>query len=261
VHLNLDLALLAVGAALALRLAVLAALLPFMSARSVPALWRVALAVLIGAALAPAVRSQLPPTGVDLSWAAIVAETARSCLVGALLAVSISIPFEAVKFAGSLSDIQIGFSIANVIDPQSGTQMSLLSNLYYLLAVLLFFAVDGHHAMLRALVGSCTAVPLFGAIDGRAGAWLLVTEFGAFFRLGLQAAAPCVLVLLLVHIAMGVIVKTVPQINILVIGFPIQIAAGLVVLGMSMTWYRQVFFALLQGMNGQLSRLLVVLHP
>lgn len=258
--LALDLTLLAVGAAIALRLSVLAALLPFLGARSVPVLWRVALAVVTAAALAPAVRGQIPPGAIALTWTTIVGEAARSCLIGALLAISLSIPFEAVKFAGQIVDVQIGFSIANVIDPSSGLQLSLLSNLYNLLAVLLFFALDAHHALLRALVASCTVVPLFSPVDGVSGAWLMVNEFGTFFRLGLQAGAPCVIVLLLVSAAMGVIVKTVPHINILVVGFPIKIAVGLAVLGLSLAWFRQVFMILLQGMSGQLERLLVALH-
>lgn len=258
--LALDLPLLAVGAAIALRLSVLAALLPFLGSRSVPVLWRVALAIVTAAALAPAVRTQLPPEAIVLTWTTIVGEAARSCLIGALLAISMSIPFEAVKFAGQIIDVKIGFSIANVIDPASGLQLSLLSNFYNLLAVLLFFALDAHHALLRALMASCTIVPLFSPIDGVSGAWLMVDEFGSFFRLGLQAGAPCIVVLMLVSAAMGVIVKTVPQINILVIGFPIQIAVGLAVLGLSLGWFRQVFVILLQGMSGQLERLLLALR-
>lgn len=258
--LRLDMVLVAVTAALALRLSVLAALLPFFSARSVPVLWRLALAFVLAAALAPAVRSALPPGGLDLSWPAVAAEAARSALVGALLAFVISIPFEVVKYAGQIIDVQIGFAIVNTIDPQSGLQISVLANLYYLLSALLFFALDAHHVIIQALIGSCTLVPLFGPVDGGAASWLLVQEFGAFFRLGLQVAAPCVLVLLLVSAAMGFIVKTVPQINILVVGFPIKIAVGLAVMGLSLPYFRQAFQLLLRGMGGQFDRLLAALQ-
>ncbi len=258
--LSIDMTSVAVGGALALRLATLAALLPFLNARSVPLLWRLALAGVLAVALTPAVASGLPPGAIALSWSSVVGEALRSLLVGAMLALVLSIPFEVVKFAGQLIDVQIGFAIVNTIDPQSGIQISVLADFYYLLASLLFFALDGHHAVLNALVSSCTLVPLYAPIDGTAGAWLLVREFGAFFRLGLQVGAPCILVLLLVSAALGVVVKTLPQINILVIGFPIGIAVGLAVLGLSLTYFRQVFTLLLQGMDGQLGRLLSVLQ-
>lgn len=258
---RIDMVTVATGAALALRLAVMTALIPFLGQRAVPVLWRLAIAGALAAALAPAVRATMPPELARLAWPDIVAEAARSLLVGALLAVVISIPFEIVKFAGQVVDVQIGFAIVNVIDPQSGTQMSVLSNVYYLIAAMLFFALDAHHELVRALVASCTLLPLFTPLDGDAGAWVIVREFGSFFRLGLQVGAPCILVLLLVSAAMGVIVKTVPQINILVIGFPVAIAVGLAVLGLSLAWFGQVFTSLLAGMGGQLERVLGALQP
>jgi len=259
VTLTVDMTQVAVAGALALRLATLAALLPFLNARSVPLLWRLALAGVLALALTPVVAGTLPPGAIVLGWPSVVGEALRSLLVGALLALVLSIPFEVVKFAGQLIDVQIGYAIVNTIDPQSGIQISVLADFYYLLAALLFFALDGHHALLRGLVASCTLVPLYAPIDGAAGAWLLVREFSAFFRLGLQVGAPCILALLLVSAALGVVVKTLPQVNILVVGFPIKIAVGLAVLGLSLAYFNQVFGALLRGLEGQLGRLLGVL--
>jgi flagellar biosynthetic protein FliR len=260
VRFTFDLTTVAVAGALALRLATLSALLPFLNARGVPLLWRLALAIVLALALTPAVSAALPAGALALGWAGIVGEALRSLLVGALLALVLSIPFEVVKFAGQLIDVQIGFAIVNTIDPQSGIQISVLSNFYYLIAAMLFFALDGHHAFLTALVSSCTLVPLYAPVDATAGAWLLIREFGAFFRMGLQVGAPCILVLLLVSAALGVVVKTLPQVNILVVGFPIKIAVGLAVLGLSLTYFRQVFGLLLNGMEGQLGRLLGALQ-
>jgi len=261
VFLRIDMVTVAVAVALALRLSVMTALVPFLSQRAVPVLWRLAIAGAVAAALTPSVRAALPAGLTTLTWPDLVAEAARSLLVGALLAVVVSIPFEIVKFAGQVVDVQIGFAIVNVIDPQSGMQMSVLANVYYLVAALLFFALDAHHELIRALVASCTLLPLFSPLAGDAGAWVVVREFGALFRLGLQVAAPCVLVLLLVSAAMGVIVKTVPQINILVVGFPVKIAVGLAVLGLSLAWFGQVFTGLLSRMGDQLGRVLGALQP
>lgn len=256
---HLDLTELAVTGMLALRFSVLVAVLPFLGHRTVPVVWRLGLAVVVAMAVAPVVMPAAYPAAQGLGWPGLVAAAARSLLVGALLALAVNIPFTAVRYAGQVMGIQIGFAIVNTIDPQSGTQVSVLGQLYYLLGVMIFFAVDAHHVVLAAMVQSCTLLPLFGPLDGSAGSWLMLREFGTVFRIGLQVAAPCILVLLLVSATMGVIVKTVPQINVLVVGFPLRIAVGLLTLGLSLTFFREIFLASLQGLESRFGRLLAAL--
>jgi flagellar biosynthetic protein FliR len=260
VDLHLDLTHVAITAALALRFTVLAATLPFLGHRGVPVLWRVALAVVLATAVAPAVREQLGPQPLTLDWSTVTAEAARSLLVGALLSVATSVPFVAVRYAGQLTGVQIGYAIVNTIDPQSGAQVSVLAQFYYLLGTMIFFAIDAHHTVLAALVQSGTALPLFAPLDGGSGAWLLLQDFGVVFGLGLKLAAPCVIVLLMVSATMGVIVKTVPQMNVLVVGFPLRIAAGLLTLGLSLVFFGETLVNVMQGMGGQFERLLLALR-
>lgn len=245
---------------LTVRLSVVAALLPLISGRTVPVLWRLALAAVVAAACAPAVAAQTAAIPDVLTWQLLVREALTGALVGVVLSFAVGIPFAAVRFAGQIIGVQIGFSMVNTVDPQGGAQVTVLAQLYYLLAVLLFFAFDLHHLLVGALVESCRVAPLFGGVDGRAGAWLVVTEFAEFFKLGLIIAAPTVLVLLLVSAAMGFVVKTVPQINILVVGFPIQIAVGLVMIGLSLVFFSRVVSGVFQGMEEQLGRLLAALR-
>jgi len=261
VPVRLDLGWLLLTAVLALRLAVILALLPLLSSKSVPALWRVALAVTLGAAAAPAVMNVLPPGPLAITWTMVLGEAVRSLMVGALLAFTAGIPFAAVRFAGSVIGIQVGFAMVNTIDPAGAGRISVLGNLYYLLAVLMFLALDGHHALLRVMVASCRLVPPLSPWQPAGGAWWVLREFGRFFGLGLQVAAPVIVASLLVSVAMGFIVKTVPQFNILVAGFPVKIAVGLLALGLSLTYYGQVFTGLVQRMTGDLGHLLTVLQP
>jgi flagellar biosynthetic protein FliR len=142
------------------------------------------------------------------------------------------------------------------VDPQGAGQISVLSNFYYLLAVMLFFALDAHTVLLSAMVQSCILVPPLQPAALDAGAWVIVTRFGDFFTLGLRIAAPVIIVLLLVNVAMGFVVKTVPQINILVVGFPITIAVGLGVLGLSLSFYGQIFQETLGVLTSRLESLL-----
>ncbi|MFO7653886.1 MAG: flagellar biosynthetic protein FliR [Candidatus Krumholzibacteriia bacterium] len=257
---NLDVTQLLVAAALTLRFGVVIATLPLLDLRAVPAVWRLALAGVLGAALAPSVAATLPPGGVSITWASLAAEAARSLLVGVLLAFALNLAFTTVRYAGQIAGTQIGFAIVNSFDPQSGAQISVLSHLYYMLAVLLFFAVDAHHVLITALYRTGTDLPLFAPLDPAAGAWLLVQDYGRVFTLGLRIAAPVVLVLLLVSATMGVIVKTVPQINVLVVGFPIKIATGLAVFGLSLVFFREVYLALLGGLDESLGRMILALR-
>ena len=253
---RLDLTWMLVGLFLTLRLAVLTAMLPLLSGRSVPATWRIGLAMTLAAATAPAVAAELPPGAIDPSWTSLAAEALRSLGIGFLIGFSVGVPFAAVRFAGTVIGVQIGFGMVNTIDPQTGGQFSALANLYYLLAVLIFFAMDGLHTLTVAMVESTRLLPLFSPIDMGAGAWVTLERFGEFFAIGLRVAAPVILVLLLMSVAMGFVVKTVPQINILVVGFPIKIAAGLAALGVSLTFYHQVFGSVVARMESELAQLL-----
>jgi len=254
-----DASFLVIAFLLTVRLAVVAALLPLISGRTVPVLWRLALAAVVAAACTPAVVAETPSLPEVLTWQVLAREAFTGALVGVTLSFAVGIPFAAVRFAGQLIGVQIGFSMVNTIDPQGGAQVTVLAQLYYLLAVLLFFAFDLHHVLVGVLVQSARVAPLFGSVDGRAASWLLVEEFGEFFRLGLILATPTVLVLLLVSASMGFVVKTVPQINILVVGFPIQIAVGLAVIGLSLVFFGRVLSGLFLGMEEQLGRVLAAL--
>lgn len=256
---ELDITLLAVTAALAVRFGVLAATLPLLDIRSVPPLWRVALAISFAAALAPGIARSIPVGSVSLAWPALVMEAVRSLVVGALLGFTINLVFTAVRYAGSIVGMQIGFAIVNSYDPMSNSQISVISQLYYLLAVLLFFVTGAHQILVAAMYQSCIVVPPFSSGDPVGGAWFLVREFGTVFTLGLQIAAPVVIVLLLVSASMGVIVKTVPQLNVLVVGFPIKIGVGLIAVGLSLVFFKQVTVSVMGGMQGTLADLLLAM--
>ncbi len=250
---TIDMSRIALTAVVALRLGILFGLLPLLSARTVPVLWRLALAVAMAAAVAPTLPLPAGAAADLLDWRAVAGEAVTSAVAGALLAFAVAIPFAAVQFAGEIVSMQMGFSLLRAFDPTSGTQMSAVSQLYYLLAVILFFTLDAHHVVLAALVDSFRILPPFGGLAADAGAWHVVGRFSAFFRVGLQIAAPCIIVLLLVSAAMGVLVKTVPQLNILIVGLPIKIAVGLAAVGFSLVFFNEIFAGLLGSMAEEMA--------
>ncbi|MBU8869853.1 MAG: flagellar biosynthetic protein FliR [Gemmatimonadales bacterium] len=256
---ELDITHMAVTAALAIRFGVLAATLPLLDMRTVPPLWRVALAFSFAASLAPGIAAGLPAGSVDLSWPALVMEALRSLVVGLLLGFTINLTFTTVRMAGSIAGMQIGFAIVNSFDPMSNSQISVISQMYYLLAVLLFFVSGTHHVLVTSMFQSCIVVPPFGDLNPAGGSWFLLKEFSSVFAIGFRIAAPVVLVLLLVSASMGVIVKTVPQINVLIVGFPVKIAVGLATLGISLVFFHQVVDQMFLGMEEQLAKVLLAM--
>ena len=257
---DLDITLMAVTAALFVRFAVLTATLPMLDLRSVPVVWRLAVAFCFATALAPAVRAVVPFGVLDLRWQMLLAEALRSLVIGAMIGFTINLVFTAVRFAGSVADMQIGFSIVNAFDPMTGSQVSVSSQLYYILTIMIFFTTGAHQILVQAMFQSCIVIPPFGGLDPAAGAWYLLKEFGTVFSVGVRIAAPVIVVLLLVSASMGVIVKTVPQLNVLVVGFPIKIGVGLITFGLSLVFFKTVVIGLMEGMEDQLANILLAMR-
>ncbi|MBW2036551.1 MAG: flagellar biosynthetic protein FliR [Deltaproteobacteria bacterium] len=155
-------------------------------------------------------------------------------MFGLVISLTVRLFFTAVQLGGQLVGFQMGFAIANILDPESGVQGSILSQAGYLLAVVIFLLLDGHHLFLRALADSFSVVRVgeFGFSDGLFHQMLKIS--GDIFVLAVKLAAPAIASLLLTSAAFGIIAKVVPQINILIVAFPLQIVVGLFFFGFSL---------------------------
>ena len=202
----------------------------------------------------------------ELTIALFIAVAVASGLLGAAAGISLwaRLPSSlAVAFSFLVSILawnEIGFSIVNAFDPATNSQVSVISQLYYILTVMIFFASGAHQVLVAAMFQSCVAIPPFGGLDPAGGAWYLLKEFSTIFAIGVRIAAPTIVVLLLVSASMGVIVKTVPQLNVLVVGFPIKIGVGLITFGLSLVFFKTVAMGLMEGMEGQLAKVLLAMR-
>jgi flagellar biosynthetic protein FliR len=142
-----------------------------------------------------------------------------------------------IQFGGEVIDHMIGFAIADVIDPISNESASLIGNFKSLLATVLFLLLHGHHHLFRGLMRTFELVPPGGVGMGPSGGggvpahlWVFLQGYGeALFVVGLQVAAPCLLVMTLLWIPEGFLARMVPQLNLLVNDVPMRIAIGLIV--------------------------------
>lgn len=198
---------------------------PTLGGAYVPVLVRVGLTVALAVTLVP-----LSTTRSAISVDALPAIILRELAIGLAIALATRIVVGAAEVAGSLAGLQIGYGYATLIDPQSGAQNGVLTTLYALMATALLFAANVHHAVIDALGRSYLTLPIGpGGLDGSvvpavARALLVV------FAVGVQLAAPVLVVLLIVDAAMGVLSRTVPFLNIMSVGFGLKLLAGLIVL-------------------------------
>ncbi|MEJ1366706.1 MAG: flagellar biosynthetic protein FliR [Candidatus Sedimenticola sp. (ex Thyasira tokunagai)] len=154
-------------------------------------------------------------------------------LLGGLLSFGIFTAFAAFQLGGRIVDLQMGFGVAGLIDPSTNTQAPLIGTVLNLMGVLTFFLLDGHHLVLRGLVYSLEKVPPGIGLEG-INIQALVAQFGVMFVLGFALVAPVIVTLVLLDIAMAIAARTMPQVNIFIISFPIKIFIGLSVLALSL---------------------------
>jgi len=200
---------------------------PLFGGAFVPPQVRIALTAILAIILVPlvSVPANLPP----LAFAVMLAGEA---LAGLALALAVHALIAAAEFAGRVVGFQIGLSYASLVDPQSGVRNNIIATLYGTLATIAFFGINGHLALMRTLVNSYTTLP--------PGQWgvqptLLsgITQLlGMIFVLGTQLSMPVVTALLLVELVLGLVSRAAPALNLMVIGFPVRLAVGLLVLAL-----------------------------
>ncbi|MDM5316515.1 flagellar biosynthetic protein FliR [Fictibacillus sp. b24] len=155
----------------------------------------------------------------------------KEAMIGLSIGFVAAIVFYAIQVAGGFIDLQMGFAIANVFDPQTGIQTPLMGRYLYTFAILFLLATDAHHMLLDGIFYSYKFLPLNSAIAnfGNGGMTrFVISVFSGMFLVALQMAIPIVGTLFLADLALGIVARTVPQMNIFVIGLPVKILIALV---------------------------------
>ncbi|MCL5677315.1 MAG: flagellar biosynthetic protein FliR, partial [Firmicutes bacterium] len=200
--------------------------------------------------------AKLPP---DLSGWALAA--LKEVAVGLVMGYVANLVFVAAQVAGGFLDIEVGFGITNIIDPHTGQSLPLVGNFLQLLAFLLFLLTNGHHLLIAALVKSFHVIPVGEAVAGPNARDALVAMFGAMFATGVKLAAPVIGALFLANLALGIISRTVPQLNLFVVGLPVKLGAGLLLMAVVMPMYLGILEGLFGRMFADLSRILSTMSP
>lgn len=227
---------------------------PIFGSRNFPVYAKAGLALLISYIIFPLVYSAkavIPDQMLAYAFMVI-----SELLIGLLIGYISTFVFSAVQMAGQLLDMQIGFGIVNVIDPQFGQQIPLVGNFKYILALLVFLASNGHHVLLSALFDSFKMIPVTGVVFNTHIVELVVDMMFTLFITALKISLPILSALLLTDMALGILAKTMPQMNIFIVGIPGKIIIGLFVLALAMPVYIAFLEVGFNGMYRDIYRLL-----
>ena len=167
---------------------------------------------------------------------------------------------QAVQMAGHILDVQIGFGMVNVFDPQFGQQIPLLGNFKYILALMVFLATNGHHILLSALVASFKLVPVTGVVFPTSLAGFILDMVSGAFAIAFKISLPVLVSLVLADVAFGILARTMPQMNIFVVGIPAKLIIGIFALMMALPFYIAMLEVGFGGMYRDVYRLLSIVH-
>jgi len=205
-------------------------LAPILGSRVAPVRVRAALTFFLAVAMLPALPADAGAFAVDAGPVRLFAGLALEIAIGFTIGLIAQFVFGGVQMAGQLAGIQMGVGLSNLIDPQTQEHITAFAQWQNLLALLVFLSVDGHHVLIRALAQSFTLLPIGGGFPTAEGLGRVLALASGIFVIALKIAAPVLVLLLLVNAAMGVLAKLIPQLNVFVVGFPLNVAAGLFVL-------------------------------
>lgn len=185
----------------------------------------------------------------------------KEILVGLFIGLIAYIILAAVQVAGGFIDFQMGFAIANVVDPQTGAQSPLIGQYFYIIALLFLLSVDGHHLLIDGIYFSYEFIPLdsWAHFQNDSLADFIIETFNYMFIIAFQMSIPIVGCLFLVDVALGIIARTVPQLNVFVVGLPIKIFVSFVVLLVFLSLYMTLTKGLFSTMFNTMHRLMELL--
>ena len=204
---------------------------PVFSDRALPLRVRIGLAMLLAVLVAPT----LPPVPdvhpVSLGGVIVLAQ---QLLIGAALGFGMRIVFAAVEMAGELAGLQMGLGYATLFDPQRADMIPVIGRLLGLLALLAFLAIDGHLRLIEVLADTFRILPVAAPGLGTGGLMTLVRWGGELFAAGTLLALPVIGAMLVANIALGILTRAAPQLNLFAVGFPLTLGTGLVIFAVAL---------------------------
>ncbi len=202
---------------------------PLWSMSAVPRTLRAALTVVLTLAILPAAGVPRLPE----ETLALPVPLAMEAMVGLAIGLSAAVLIQGLSLAGEVIALQMGLSLGPALAPTPDVQVSGVAQLQTILGLLIYTSIGGHLMLLQSLADSLRALPPGSGFAPGPGVAPVVALLGTMFGCAVRAAAPVMVALLLTHVAVALLGRAVPQLNAMMVSFPLTIAVGLLVLGAS----------------------------
>lgn len=214
------------------RVGSLVSAIPVFNSRQAPPQVKVGIAFATALLLFPLMKPYTPD--IDFTPFSLTIVLVNEVLIGLLLALIAQLVFTAVSFGGTIIGYQMGFAAANIFDPQTTQQLSIMSQFSNVIAILIFLSLNIHHLFFQVIVDSYKIFPP-GYIDFAGGSISLLIELaGHMFLLGVKLSAPVLALLLLSNLVLGILARVFPQLNVFMLSFPMNIGIALLVIGLTL---------------------------
>lgn len=230
-------------------------MMPLFSYRTIPAHFKVGLGFFLSVLIY--LSMDVPVLEIDSTFYLLLL---KEMLTGILIGIIAAVILSAIQVAGGFIDFQMGFAMANVIDPQTGAQSPLMGQYFYIISLFFLLMVNGHHLILDGIYYSYQFIPLeqvFLPLGNAEIAEYVVRSFSVMFMIALQMSLPVVGSLFLVDVSFGILARSFPQLNIFVVGIPVKIVVSfiilLVVMSTMMLVVSKLFETMLMTMRGLMS--------
>jgi flagellar biosynthetic protein FliR len=232
------------------RLTAFIAVCPVFSMREIPATVKAGLGFVLALALYPlaVTHASAPPLDNTLAFTLVVLQETA---VGLGLGILTVFVFNGIRTAGQYIGLQMGFGISEMVDPNSG-RSAIISELLWLLGLVFFISMNGHHLLVSALAKSFELLPIGAAVAQMKTAQFVAQSFAGLFLIALKIAAPLMGVLLVTDITLGLLVRMVPTINVFMLGFPYKILIAFLVLAVTIPMAGWVMGRVFEQMNADL---------
>ncbi|MFZ3576621.1 flagellar biosynthetic protein FliR [Virgibacillus sp. DJP39] len=227
--------------------------LPLFSYKTIPNHFKIGFSFFLAFIMFYTVESPIIP--IDDTFVLLLVKEA---IVGLLIGLLAYIILSAIQIAGGLIDFQMGFAIANVIDPQTGAQSPLTGQYFYIIALLFLLSVNGHHLFIDGIFFSYNLIPIdvFVPFQNESLVNFVIETFNKMFVIAFQMAIPIVGCLFLVDVALGIIARTVPQLNVFVVGLPLKIFVSFVAMLFFLSLYMVLVKSLFETMFNAMHHLM-----
>jgi flagellar biosynthetic protein FliR len=204
---------------------------PLLGSATVPARLKAGVVLVVSATLFPAIAPNLPT---ELSLGVVLSGLAGELMIGLIIGIGLSMILLATQMTGMIVGQQAGLALASAFDPATQSRSSVIGQVYFLTATALFLLMDGHRAMVRALMDSFQAVPVMSFNVEEPTVTLMSELMMSSLTLALRLGAPMVIALLLAKAGLGFLSRTMPQLHILSVGFAIFVGVGMLLSGWEM---------------------------